>query len=200
MKGKYFMERSCDFFNPFCLTYPAHGEISKFRFYDKQGVIFETGNGWLNYGNNDYRWMNLPSEPHLRRKVNFDRGEVFYIKEKAQDDREGGIVVYLPADTFKFHFVGETKKIVSEGRETQHTFFYEFEAYGEKRVFDKKGKDWVYKEGKYTQKIFRSQWEKTPFGLQCDKEAEELSKGMLYPVRPIDIPIIRRYYGLKVGE
>lgn len=199
MKGKYFLQRSCDFYNPFYLTYPASGEVSKFRFYDKDGVIFETGSGWLTYGNNDFRWMNLPSEPHLRRKVNLGRGEVFYIKEKSQYDWESGIVVYLPAEAFKMHFIGETKEIVNDGRDTKYTSYFEFEVYGEKHVIDKETGEWVYKEGTYTQKLSRSRWEKTPFGLQCDKEAEELSKAMLYDVKPIDIPKIRKYYGLKVG-
>lgn len=193
------MARSCDFYNLFYII-GSGGEIGKFRFYDKQGVIFETGFGWLNEGNNDFRWMNLPSEPHLRRKVDFTRGEVFYIKEKAEYDWSSGIVVYLPADAFKFHFIGETRKVVDDGRNIQYTQYFEFEAYGEKRTIDKATKQWVYKEGAYTQKMWRSRWEPTPFGLQCKKEAEELTKAMLYEVKEIDIPVIRKYYGLKVGE
>lgn len=78
-------------------------EIGNILFFDRSGVICETGRGWFSMGvssNNEFRkGLELPTVCTLKRKADFSLDSAFIIKIADNDDHIFGVryALYIPA-------------------------------------------------------------------------------------------------------
>lgn len=100
--------KSQDWYRPYEL---GKYTIKNIRIYDENGVIIETGCGWLEYNNIDLDRATFDVDDiPLKRKVDFNIKGAFYISQgKAFVGNELEAVLYLHKDIVQLQFTGYRK-------------------------------------------------------------------------------------------
>ena len=98
------LERTTNWYRPY--TVVASGKeylLENIHFYDKNGVVVSSGNGWLqNINGMDIKEIELPVDKVIRRnKEKFD-GEVFGITYRSYNETR--LILYIPIEMFHIEY------------------------------------------------------------------------------------------------
>lgn len=149
------------------------------RFYFFQNGEIVASSDWFG-GNNSYRWIEFPFDIKLKRKLDLNSKDAFYMTKIDKFDGERRWNIYIPVELCEgFEKKENVKGWASATSQSWHDTF-SFLVKGAKRLPQKNDLgqiEWVYSEGTWrVGDSCNTRIEKTEFGELVDKTNEELEE------------------------